>query len=1365
MNDFVHLHVHTDYSLLDGAAKVKPLVARAAALEMKALAITDHGNMCGAFNFEKECIARGVKPIIGCEFYVAGGFRGDKAGTEEGNRYYHLILLARNQTGYRNLVYLSSRSYTEGFYYKPRIDRELIETYHEGLICLSACIAGELPQLLLNNKIDKAEELARSYQEIFGEGHYYIELQDHGLEDQQRASSLLIDLARRTGIPLVLTNDSHFVERDDGESHEVLTCIGQKISLSDPKHVKFYQSYTKEHYLKSADEMAALFSDYPETIINTARIAEMCETVFVQKTDKKTGEPAVDEKGKPVVEVRNSVIPKFEVNQLKECLPVFEIPQDFPNDEAYIRHLVMSGLEERYGDVTEAIRSRAEFELNTIISMGFSGYFLIVWDFINWSKEHDIPIGPGRGSGAGSIVAYAMGITNIDPLRYNLLFERFLNPERISMPDFDIDISNEGRHEVIEYTRRKYGDPQVGHIVTFGTLKAKQVIKDVGRVLEIPLAEVNALTDKVPDHPKAHLNDAFTENPKISGSGQLADMRHDERYERLFNLCFRLEDCRRNTSLHASGIVIGKTALPDWAPVMVVKNKDKGSGDEYLTATQYTMDIIENCGLVKMDYLGLKTLSIIKNTITLIRKKEGFEDFDIEHIDEHDEKAFKLFQEGRTEGFFQFESSGMQKYLRQLKPTCIEDLIAMNALYRPGPMDNIPQYIEGKNDPATIRYPHPSLEGILQETYGVIVYQEQVMQAAQILADYTLGGADMLRRAMGKKKPEEMKKQRALFVHGSAKKQGLDETEANKLFDLLDKFAGYGFNKSHAAAYAVVAYQTAYLKANFPVEFNAANFTNQIFGSDDKLGEYIDDARKSGIIIDAPDINRSEGVFTVQDGRIIYGFQGIKGIGEGPTAEIVKRREEGGEFTSFMNFLERVDVKAVSRKVVELLVKAGAFDQFGVSRATLAGNLDQAVDYVQKDSESRAFGQSGLFDDAPDAAQQSFKFAPKPDWTRTEKLRNEKELIGFYFSGHPMDDYKSVWEEYGTLNLNASADAEDGIHTVVGIIKDIKPHHAASGEMAFATIGDYNGDIDLVLFADAWARTQNSFAVDRVVAVRGKLDTSGGREKLSLLVDSALNLERQGLSQDAIRAFFSHPLDPYREAWDQNCDLNLAQAGGAKETSYTLVGVIRSVKPIQTKKGDEMAFATLEDFKGQIDLTIFSDLWEERRSELFVGKIIAVSGKLDTTRRPDKPGVVVKEFFDVDKMQADAKDKPKPSAAKAGGKKAPTAAPAARTSSAQSNNGTSGTPISGNTPPTPAVPEKRAVHIRLTEAAALADEALVVIREALLENPGKCAVYIHLPAPGNELVIRTTSQMSATADDEAIAAFSRCGGVDAAWTE
>lgn len=1057
MLEFAHLHVHTDFSLLDGASSVPNLVSKAKALGMKHLAITDHGNMFGVLKFFKECKAQEINPVIGSEFYAAPGSRFEKSGSEKGNKYHHLVLLATSEKGYRNLVKLSSYSYTEGFYYKPRIDEELFERYSEDLICLSACLAGEIPYLILSNKLEEAEARARRYRDIFGEGNYYLELQDHGIPEQKTVNKALIDISKRTGIPLVATNDVHYADADDFIAQDILLCIGTNKKRDEMGRMRFEND---QFYLKSAEEMASVFPDCPEAILNSVRIAERCAA-------------AIPLPG--------------------PLLPEFVIPEGFKDTADYMTHLTYEGLKKRYGEITGEIKKRADYELDVIIKMDFTGYFLIVADFINWAKEHDIPVGPGRGSGAGSIVAYAMRITDIEPLKYKLLFERFLNPDRVSMPDFDVDFCFERRGEVIDYVTEKYGEDRVGGIITFGTLKAKAVIKDVARALDIPYDEANMIAKLVPEDPKMTLKKAFEEEPR------LAELAADPKYAELFSIAKKLENKNRHTSFHAAGIVIGKTELNNYVPLF----KDAKTGG---VATQFTMDQIEDCGLVKMDFLGLKTLTLIKNTQDLIRKRGGeWAAFDADAVSEEDEATYKMLGEGKSTCIFQFESQGMQNILKQAKPNKIEDLIALNALYRPGPMAYIPQFVESKWGRQEIEYPDPCLEDILKETYGVIVYQEQVMQVAQIIGGYSLGQADLLRRAMGKKKVEVMVKEKAKFIEG-AKGKGFKEADADRIFEILVPFAGYGFNKSHAAAYSVVAYRTAYLKANFPAEFMAANLTNEI-SSTDKLPEYIDEARKMGIPIDPPDVNRSEKHFTVVSGRIVYGLMGIKGVGANAVDEIVARRTEGGPFADFMDFLDRVDLRAVSKKVTELLAQTGAFEAFGKNRATLVANIEKAYEYAQNKKDDKKFGQSSLFEDTGEKEYPDYVFEEAPDWDQTEKLRIEKELIGFYFSGHPMDKHRLAWERSTTLDLahpdRATADKE---YVILGQLKSTRPYQTKKGDwMGFGSLADFSGEIDLVFFPKTWEKIRDTLAVDAVLALKGKVDN--GREKPSFLVEGVLDID------------------------------------------------------------------------------------------------------------------------------------------------------------------------------------------------------------------------------------------------------------------
>ena len=1073
---------------MDGQAKIGQLIAQAKAFGMPALALTDHGNMFGALNFERECKKQNIKSIIGEEFYVAEKSHAVKEGTKYGGKYYHLILLCENEVGYKNMSHLSSIAYTEGLYYgKPRIDFELLQKYHEGLVCLSACIQGEVAQALLHDDDEHAEEVAKKYATLFGENHFYLEIQDHGLRAQKKVAKKLVALSKKLSIPIVATNDVHYCKREDAEAQDVLRCIGFQTKLSSAHQTM--GDGRSEWYFKNENEMRAIFPEWPEAIDNTLKIADMC----------------------------NCSIPQYKTEELKTCLPHVKIPEGFTTEEDYMRALVEEGLQKRYGKITDEIRERCTHELNTIFSMGFAGYFLIVWEFIHWSKENGIPIGPGRGSGAGSLVAYAMEITDIDPFRFKLIFERFLNPERISMPDFDVDMDFDFRQRIIQHTRDLYGDAQVGHIVTFGTLKPKAVIKDVGRVLDIPLAEVIALTKCIPSDPKAKLADAFTPpDEKHPENGQLLKYKDEERYKKLFELCFKLEGVNRQTGLHASGMVIALSALPNWTPIF----KDYKTGE---VGVQYTMDVIESCGLVKMDYLGLKTLSIIRYTEDIINKhkKAGDEKFDASKVDETDKATFELFCKGDTEAVFQFESAGMQKVLKQAQPTKIEDLVALNALFRPGPMDYIPNFIEGRFYPDKIKYPDECLKDILEETYGVIVYQEQVMQVAQRIAGYSLGEADILRRAMGKKKKEEMAKQKEKFIAGAIAK-GFTAKHASDIFEILVPFAGYGFNKSHAAAYSVLAYRTAFLKCHFPREFMAANLTMEM-NSADKLPQYLVEARRMGIEVAPPNVNRSDVVFDVLDGKIVFGLQGIKGVGETAARAIVDERNAHGAYKTFMDFLERVDLKTVNKRSLEALIKTGAFDSLDKNRPTLLCNAERAVSYVENKKNDLANGQEDLFGGTDEKTFADFVFEELEDIPRMEKLNEERELIGIYISGHPLDEYRATMEKCVTLDskniahvaeaaraqrnaaLNAGANPWElknsgDEYIALGLIQELKIIRTKKGdEMAFGKLQDFSGNIEITFFPKTWEKMKAQVKTEEVFAFRGKVDSS--RDTASFIVE------------------------------------------------------------------------------------------------------------------------------------------------------------------------------------------------------------------------------------------------------------------------
>ena len=1059
MTEFVHLHNHTDYSLLDGAMKIDDMVAKAKSLGMTSIAITDHGNMFGALNFYQKCKANDIKPIVGCEFYMAEGSRKIKTGTEFGNKYYHLILLAKDNTGYKNLMKLNSASYIDGFYYKPRIDFEVLEKYHEGLVCSSACIAGVVPKLILNGKLNEATAMAMRFNDIFGKGNYFLELQNHGIPEEMISNQGLMEISKKTGIPLIATNDIHYLNREHSTAQEILICIGTQKTINSPGRLTFYND---QFYMKSPDEMAALFPNVPEAISNTKLIEEMCNLT-------------IDFPG-----------PKF---------PIFEIPPEFPTQADYLRHLTYRGLPERYSDITQEIKDRVEYELDTIIGLGFAGYFLIVADFINWSKDHGIPVGPGRGSGAGSIVAYCMKITDIDPLKYDLLFERFLNRERVSLPDFDVDFANEGRQQVIDYVTKKYGAEKVGQIITFGTLKAKAVIKDVARVLEIPFAEANDIVKYIPDmpHKKASLAsmlgevEKFKQDPKLAKIPELVGIPEliaiKEKggiYERLFKESKYLENMARHASLHAAGIVIGEKELSEYVPLFKGTKDDKANS----VATQYTMEKLEECGLVKMDFLGLKTLDVIKHTEELIRKR-GVE-FDSRNIPMDDKKTYQMMSAGKSIAVFQFESQGMQKVLKDAKPTCIEDLIALNALFRPGPMDNIPQFCNCKNGKEPIHYFHPDLEPVLKNTYGVIVYQEQVMKVAQIIGGFTLGNADILRRNMSKKKVDKLLAQKAEFMEG-AKSRGYSQELAEKVFKDLEPFAGYGFNKSHAAAYSVVAYRTAYLKCHYPAEFMAANLTNEI-GNPDHFKKYLEETKTMKIKVLPPTINVSEKFFTVDQGKIVYGIQGIKDTGDAVVDEVLRARKDG-PFKSFDDFLKRVDLRVLNKRVIDSLIKAGVFDELEPNRAKLAYNTERLVDYYAAEQEKEKMGMISLFGD-DDVAMQPMPMEEVADWDIKEKLAFEKERLGFYVSGHPLDKYKKIYQKHVTLPMDDLRHAAPGRkYLIIGMVKDIRNIITKNNSaMGVVTIETFDGDLPIVFFSKAWAEYKPLIAEDKALAFTGQID-------------------------------------------------------------------------------------------------------------------------------------------------------------------------------------------------------------------------------------------------------------------------------------
>ena len=1073
MSKFVHLHIHSEFSLLDGANRIKDLPVRAKELGMDAMAITDHGVMYGAIDFYKACKKEGVKPIIGCEVYVAPRSRFDKEPNID-NKYNHLILLAKDNQGYKNLSKLVSLGFTEGYYYKPRIDLEILEKYHEGLICLSACLAGAVNQALLNGNNDKAEEIALWHKRVFGED-YYIEIQNNGLKEQVLANQKLVQLARKLDIPLVATNDAHYLKKEDAYNHEVLLCIQTGKRMSDVDRMRFD---TDELYVKSPEEMSEYFKAFPDAIENTVKIAEKCNVEF---------------------EFGHTILPNYDV------------PPEFPTHFDFFKKLCDDGIKKRYGEnPSKEILDRAEYEISVIKKMGYVDYFLIVWDFIHYAKTHGISVGPGRGSGAGSIIAYAIEITDIDPMKYDLLFERFLNPERISMPDFDVDFSDTRRQEVIDYVSEKYGHDHVSQIITFGTMAAKMVIRDVARVLDVPYSEADSLAKMIPNELHITIKKALEQNKELRDRYE-----SDETVKKVLDIAMGLEGMPRQASTHACGIVITKEPVDHYVPLYVRDGQ---------ISTQYIMTTLEELGLLKMDFLGLRTLTVIQDTIEMVKEDKGIDiEFD---KDMSDPKVYKLWQEGKTCGIFQFESQGMTNFMKELQPDCLEDLIAGVSLYRPGPMDQIPRYIKGKKHPGHNEYTHPRLEPILNVTYGCMVYQEQVMQIVRDLAGYSLGRADLVRRAMGKKKLDVMAKEREVFIHGQVDedgnvvvpgcvRNGIDEESANKIFDEMAEFAKYAFNKSHAACYAVVAYRTAYLKAYYPAEFMAATL-NSFLGNLDKIPQYIDECKALEIEILKPEINKSNSKFTVENGKIRFGLGSIKNVGAKPINNIVNERNEHGEYKGFTDFCERIADIDVNKKCVESLIKAGAFDEFEQTRSTLLASFEGIIDSIQSEKKKGLAGQVSMFDlgsseEKEELNEMKYKFEEHEELPEKELLSLEKEMLGIYISGHPLEKLREQIERQTNINTielkkldeqmsttlsedniqiqNEKPKYQDGQNVkYAGIITSIKKKYTKNNKiMAFVTIEDLYGTAEVIVFENAYLKAGKSLVEENIVMVDGRL--------------------------------------------------------------------------------------------------------------------------------------------------------------------------------------------------------------------------------------------------------------------------------------
>ena len=1052
---FAHLHVHTEFSLLDGSNKIKECVSRVKELGMNSVAITDHGVMFGVIDFYRAAKAAGIKPILGCEVYVAPGSRFDKEAVgNNDDRYYHLVLLAENETGYYNLMKIVSRGFTEGYYYKPRVDMELLEQYHEGIIALSACLAGEVQKNILRGMYGEAKAAACRYKDIFGEGNFFLELQDHGMEEQKLVNQSLLRMSQETGIELVATNDIHYTYADDVKPHDILLCIQTGKKLADEDRMRYEGG---QYYIKSEEEMRKLFPYAQEAIDNTQKIADRCnvEIVFGEKK-----------------------------------LPKYDVPDGFTSWE-YLNKLCYEGLERRYPGDDPTIRERLEYELGVIKRMGYVDYFLIVWDFIKYARDHGISVGPGRGSAAGSIVSYCLGITSIDPLRYQLLFERFLNPERVSMPDIDVDFCFERRQEVIDYVVRKYGTDRVVQIVTFGTMAARGVIRDVGRVMDLPYAFVDGIAKMIPKELNITLGKALQSSPDFKKAYD-----NDPQVKELIDMSMRLEGLPRHTSMHAAGVVISQKAVEEYVPLSV--------GSDGSVVTQFTMTTLEELGLLKMDFLGLRTLTVIQDAVRLAEKSSGKE-IDINAIDYNDKKVLDYIGSGETDGIFQLESGGMKGFMKELKPQNLEDIIAGISLYRPGPMDFIPQYIKGKNHPEAITYDCPQLEPILAPTYGCIVYQEQVMQIVRDLAGFTLGRSDLLRRAMSKKKGDVMQKERQAFVYGDEEggvpgciANGIDEKTANKIYDEMIDFAKYAFNKSHAAAYAVVSYQTAWLKYYYPVEFMAALMTSMI-DNPPKVAEYIYSCRQMGIEILPPDINEGVGNFSVQDGKIRYGLAAIKSIGRPVIESIVRERNERGKFKTLKDFIERLSGKEVNKRTIESFIKSGAFDGLGGTRKQFMIIYVQIVDQVNQERKYSMTGQLSLFDMVDDDQKAEFDI-PLPkvgEYEKETRLAFEKEVLGVYLTGHPMEEYEEKWRKSiskTTLDFQldketGAAKVHDGAKEIIGgIIATLAIKYTKTNKtMAILTLEDLLGTVEVVVFPRDYEKYKEYLQEENKVFIRGRV--------------------------------------------------------------------------------------------------------------------------------------------------------------------------------------------------------------------------------------------------------------------------------------
>ena len=1155
---FVHLHVHTEYSLLDGSNKIKECVARVKELGMDSVAITDHGVMYGVIDFYRAAKAAGIRPILGCEVYVAPGSRFDKeAGAGKDDRYYHLVLLAENDLGYHNLMKIVSRGFTEGYYYKPRVDLELLREYHEGLIALSACLAGEVQKNIQRGMYEEGKAAALRYQDIFGEGNFFLELQDHGMPEQRLVNQSLLRMSQETGIELVATNDVHYTYAEDEKPHDILLCLQTGKKLKDEDRMRYEGG---QYYIKSEEEMRELFPYALQALQNTQRIADRCQ-----------------------VEI------EFGVTKL----PKYDVPEGYTSWE-YLKKLCYDGLAARYPDAGQQLKERLEYELSTIRSMGYVDYFLIVWDFINYARTQDIMVGPGRGSAAGSIVSYCLGITSIDPIKYQLLFERFLNPERVSMPDIDVDFCFERRQEVIDYVVRKYGEDRVVQIVTFGTLAAKGVIRDVGRVMDLPYGYVDSIAKMIPGELNITLDRALTMNPELKKLYQ-----EDEQVRELIDMSRRLEGLPRHTSMHAAGVVIGQKAIDEFVPLSL--------GSDGSVTTQFTMTTLEELGLLKMDFLGLRTLTVIQDAQKLASKSAGRE-INVDAIDYDDKAVLNSIGTGKTDGVFQLESAGMKSFMKELKPQSLEDIIAGISLYRPGPMDFIPKYIKGKNHPELITYDCPQLEHILAPTYGCIVYQEQVMQIVRDLAGYTLGRSDLLRRAMSKKKGDVMQKERQNFVYGNPEENvpgcianGIDEKTANQIYDEMIDFAKYAFNKSHAAAYAVVAYQTAWLKYYYPVEFMAALMTSVIDNSG-KVSEYIYTCRQMGIEILPPDINKGVGNFSVDNGRIRYGLAAIKSIGRPVIEAIIKEREAAGEFKTLKDFIERLSGKEVNKRTIESFIKSGAFDSLGGTRKQFMVIYLQVMDQVNRERKYSMTGQMSLFDMVSDDQKAEFDI-PLPnvgEYEKETKLAFEKEVLGIYLSGHPLEEYEDKWKKNITrTTLEFQLDEETGrakVHdgakeTVGGMItaKTIK-YTKNNKVMAFLTLEDLAGSVEVIVFPKDYEKNQQYLEEESKVFIRGRVSEEDEADS-KLICEMVIPFE-----QTRKELWLQYPDKAAYLAGEQELFAMLADTEGDDEVIIYCrkEKAVKKLPPGRNVKADKVLLSRLTNYLGEACVKLIEKPIENR---------------------------------------------------------------------------------------------------------------------------------------------------------------------------